>query len=68
MAKATPAAPRSMAAQERQWRAQDALGTLRRAAEIQGDKRLMRDVQSEARKQVQALSKVAGKPAPNRKR
>lgn len=65
MAKA-PAQPR-MNAQERQWRAQDALSTLTRADAIRADKGLMRDVQAHAKRQVETLSRVAApKAAPRR--
>ena len=69
MAKNSPSTlSRTMDAQERQWRAQDALRTLARAAEIQANKRLMGDVKREARQQIQSIAKVAGKPAPARKK
>lgn len=54
----------TISAQERAWRAQDALRTLTQAQEIQKDRTLMRDVKKVAQQQVQTLSKVAGtKPA-----
>lgn len=54
-------------AQERQWRAEDDLRTLQRAAEIQGDSSRVRAAQQIAKKQMAALSKVA-RPAPRGKR
>lgn len=63
MAKATKA---RISADEKRWRAQDALSTLTRAEQIRADKSLMADVKKYAQAQVQTLSKVAGgdKPAP----
>lgn len=49
-----------VSAQERQWQAQQALRTLTEAASIQKDRKLMSAVKSEAKKQVQTLSRVAG--------
>ncbi len=50
------------AADRKRWRAQDALSTLTRADEIRNDSKLMRDVQSEAKRQAEqaqaALAKV----------
>lgn len=53
------AARTKMLRQEREWRAQDALRTLQAADQIKRDQALMRDARSLAKKQVQALSKVA---------
>lgn len=50
-----------ISAQERKWRAQDALSTITRAAEIQRDRALMADVKKVAQEQVKSLSVVAGK-------
>lgn len=55
-----------ISAQEKEWRAQEALSTLTRANQIQSDRSLMADVKKYAAKQVATLSKVAGttkKPA-----
>jgi hypothetical protein len=52
------AAPRLMAS-DRRWEAQDALRTLQRAQEIQGNKTLMSQVKREAQQQMAAISKVA---------
>lgn len=51
---------REQAAQERRWRAEDALRTLSRADEIKRDAGLMRDVRGMANEQMKALQKVAG--------
>lgn len=40
------------------WQAQEALRTLQRAAEIRGNKALMRAAKTEATKQIKALSSV----------
>lgn len=53
-----PAVPKTDAARERMWRAQDALGTIRRAEEIKRDPGLMRDAKSLAKREIAALSKV----------
>lgn len=50
-------------ADERRWRAQDALSTLTRAESIRSDKTLMADVKKYATQQVQTLTKVTGTPA-----
>jgi hypothetical protein len=54
-----PAAVKSDAAQERKWRAQDALNTITRAGEIQRDRSLMRDVKVLAKEQMKTLQGVA---------
>lgn len=54
-----PAMPK--AADERKWRAQSALETITRAADMQKDKGLMRDVKKLAAEQVKTLSSVAGR-------
>lgn len=51
----------TISAQERKWRAQDALSTITRAAEIQKDRALMSEVRKIAQQQVKSLSEVAGK-------
>jgi hypothetical protein len=43
---------------DRRWEAQDALRTLQRAQEIQGNKTLMSQVKREAQQQMAAISKV----------
>jgi recombinational DNA repair protein (RecF pathway) len=55
-----------VSANERQWRAQDALRTLTQAQEIQRNPTLMRDVKKVAAQQVKTLSSVAGAKAPAR--
>lgn len=47
--------------QEKIWRAQDDLRTMRDAHIVQSDPQRMRAVQAEAKKQVAALNKVAAK-------
>lgn len=46
-----------------QFEVEDALRTLKRAEEIQGNKKLMGKVKKEAEKQVKAIQKVAKKVA-----
>ena len=65
MKKSTPsravaAAPR-LTAQDKKWRAQDDLRTLRSAAEIQADAARVKAAQSEAQQQMQALARVVKK-------
>lgn len=50
-----------MTAQDRAWRAEDALRTIARAEEIRRDAGLMRDVKKVAAKQIQSLSRVTRK-------
>jgi hypothetical protein len=50
-----------MTAQDRQWRAQNALETITRAAEIQKDRALMAEVRKIAEQQVKTLSAVTSK-------
>jgi len=52
---------REQAKREREWRAEDDLRTLQRAAEIQGDTSRVRAAQQVAKRQMAALSKVAGR-------
>lgn len=52
-------APKSYAAQERQWKAQSDLRTLAEAEQIRTDRSRLSAAKSEARKQVNSLSKVA---------
>ena len=47
--------------QQRQWEAQDALSTLRRAEEIRTNKSLMNRVAQMAKKEVAAVSKFTKK-------
>jgi hypothetical protein len=47
--------------QDKKWRAQDDLRTLRSAAEIQSDAARVKAAQSEAQQQMQALAKVVKK-------
>lgn len=55
---AGPAA-RTSTAQERKWRAEDALSTLTRAEEHRADKGLMRDVRRLAAKRKASLDRVS---------
>jgi len=50
---------REAAKREREWRAEEDLRTLQRAAEIQGDTSRVRAAQQIAKRQMAALSKVA---------
>lgn len=59
---------REQAKREREWRAEDDLRTLQRAAEIQGDTSRVRAAQQIAKRQMAALSKVAGRGASRGKR
>jgi hypothetical protein len=65
---AAPANRPAPSAEERRYRAEDAMRTLQRAEEIKGDKGLMADVKAHAQKQVAVISKIAGKKpnAPDR--
>lgn len=54
------AAPRNMAAQERKWRAEEALRTLVRADEILADDKLLNDVLELAKKQADSLGSIVG--------
>ena len=54
------AAPR-LSVQDKKWRAQDDLRTLRSAAEIQSDAARVQAAQSEAQQQMQALAQVVKK-------
>ena len=61
-----PVSVKSPRAQERVWRAQDALRTIQSAEQFKADKGLMRDVQTLAQQQVKVLQLVAGKPTTKR--
>lgn len=50
-----------MTAQERQYRAEDALRTIARAEEIRKDAGLMREVKTHAKRQIASLSRVTRK-------
>jgi hypothetical protein len=52
--------------QQAEWRAQDDLRTISQAKAIEADRARMSAVKQIAQKQVQALQKVVGKPAPVR--
>ena len=52
--------PRTDAARQRLWAAQDALGAIKRAEQVKGDKALMRDVRALAAQEAKALAKVTG--------
>ena len=62
------ATKRTISADEKRWRAEEALRTLSRADEIRANKSLMRDVQAHAKAQVAALNKVAGGTTRSRKK
>lgn len=65
MAKAIPV-PR-MSAMDRQWQAESDLRTLKQAQEIQASRARRSAAASEAKKQMSALQKIGGKPAPKKK-
>ena len=46
---------------DRKWEAEDALRTLTRAKEIEGDQKLMREVKRLASEKHEQLGKIAGK-------
>lgn len=46
-------------AQERRWKAEDALRTIQRAKDYEKDSQLMNDVKSLAQEQMQSLKRVA---------
>ena len=52
--------PRTDAARQRLWAAQDALGAIKRAEQVKGDRALMRDVRTLAKQEAAALAKVTG--------
>jgi hypothetical protein len=54
------AAP-AMPEEDMQWKARDALGTLKRAHEIRNDPHLMAHVQKHAAVEKEALSKIVGR-------
>lgn len=58
--KKKPAPEAAVAYDDSKWRARDDLSTLSRAAEIQADKARLSAARSEAKKQMKALSSVAG--------
>lgn len=55
----SPVSDKGYETRERKYRAEDALRTMQRAAEISSDKTLMKDMQALAKEQMAALSKVA---------
>lgn len=55
----SPVSNKGYETRERKYRAEDALRTMQRAAEISSDKTLMKDMQALAKEQMAALSKVA---------
>lgn len=59
--KASPARAPEYEAQERKYRAEDALRTLTRAKEIERDRPLMRDVKACAKEQMKTLANVTGR-------
>ena len=60
---AVPAISKTYAAQERRWKAEEALRTMQRVEEIKRDTGLMRDARALAKQQMQSLAKVAKAPA-----
>jgi len=58
----TTAYPVANSAQDRKYRAEDALRTITRADEIKKDRALMGDVRKLANEQMKTLASVAGKP------
>ena len=54
------AAPRTDAARQRLWAAQDALGAIKRAEQVRSDPTLMRDVRALAKQEAKVLTKVTG--------
>lgn len=59
---AVPMPSRStMDADEKRWRAEDAMRTLMRAEELKKDKKLMSDVQKMAKEQAAKMSGLCGK-------
>lgn len=56
------------AAQQRQWQAENDLRILRQAEEIRNDKARVNMAKKIATKEMTALQRVAGKPAPKGKR
>jgi hypothetical protein len=58
----TLTAPKTSAQQERAWRAQSALESIKRAEQVKSDPNLMRDVKALARQEQQALARVTGRP------
>ena len=59
--KATVAPSRPIAAEERKWRAEDAMRTIMRAEEIRKDTRLMADVKRMAKEQASKLNGLCRK-------
>jgi hypothetical protein len=55
-----PTASPKLSAEDKRWRAENALQTLTRAEQIRADSALMADVKKYAQDQVKTLSKVAG--------
>ncbi|HTI81745.1 MAG TPA: hypothetical protein VL614_14955 [Acetobacteraceae bacterium] len=53
-----PVSPKTDAARQRMWAAESALGTLRRAGEIQRDPKLMADARALAAREQAALAKI----------
>jgi hypothetical protein len=51
----------TMDADEKRWRAEDAMRTLMRAEELKKDKKLMSDVQKMAKEQAAKMSGLCGK-------
>jgi len=60
--KAVPAPPR-MSASDREWRARDDMRVLIESQKIQADRARLKAAQEQARKEAEALRRVAAKPA-----
>ncbi len=58
---AEPRETKAHEAEERKWRAEDALRDIERAEKHKADKSLMKDVKACAKEKMKALSKVTGK-------
>jgi len=61
----SPVAMPGMSASDKRWRAESDLRTLRDAEEVKADSSRMHAAKAEAKKQMQALSKVSGAATPN---
>ena len=57
----TTASPKTDAARQRLWAAQEGLSSIKRAEQVKQDPRLMRDVKALAKQEQAALAKVTGR-------
>lgn len=64
MAKKSAEAAYPSAAEDKKWRAEDALRTLTRAEEIRGDKSLMKDVERCRQEKMRELAAIKVETAP----